>query len=453
MNHETHDSPSRRDFLKQSTLAALGTGMLVDLGLSARAYAGGDDLIRVGLIGCGGRGSGATKEALSTEGKVQLVAMGDAFEDALESSLKNLTKQFESQPDRIAVDPERCFVGFDAYQKVIDSGVDLVILATPPGFRPIHFEAAVAAGKHVFMEKPVAVDGPGVRRVLEAVKVAKEKNLKVGVGLQRHHEFPYLETIDRIKSGAIGDVQALRVYWNQGGLWEPRRTREQVRSEMEYQMRGWYYYTWLCGDHIVEQHIHNLDVGNWVKGAYPILARGMGGRQVRTEKRFGEIFDHHAVEYMFADGSWMFSQCRQIPNNWSSVSEHAIGTKGVADISGATLGEKLVLNDRGNTEVSGETWKYKEKKNYAYQTEHDDLFAAIRENRSYNEGDNGAYSTLTAIMGRMATYSGKPVTWDEALNSQLDLMPKTFSFDAEPPVHPNSDGYYPVPVPGVTRAV
>ena len=453
MTHATNDRSSRRDFLKHSTMAAVSAGTLANVAISSRAYAGGDDMIKIGLVGCGGRGSGAAKEALSTNGKVQLVAMGDAFEDQLESCWQSLTKQFESKPERIAVDPERRFVGFDAYQKVIDSGVDLVILATPPGFRPIHFEAAVAAGKNVFMEKPVAVDGPGVRRVLEAVKVAKDKNLKIGVGLQRHHEFPYIETIDRIRSGEIGDVLALRVYWNQQGLWEPRRTREQVKTEMEYQMRGWYYYTWLCGDHIVEQHIHNLDVGNWVKGDHPILARGMGGRQVRTEQRFGEIYDHHAVEYLYPDGTWMFSQCRQIPNNWGSVTEHAIGTKGVADISGYTLGARSAMNAEGKVDVTGVRWKYKEKKNYAYQTEHDDLFAAIRENRSYNEGENGAHSTLTAIMGRMATYGGKPVLWDDALNSQLDLSPKRYAWDAEPPVMPNADGFYPVAVPGITRAV
>ncbi len=453
MSHAIDSAESRRDFLKSSTLAAVSAGALANLAISSRAYAAGNDTIKIGLVGCGGRGSGAAKEALSTEGNVQLVAMADAFEDELEKSLKNLTKQFESRPERVAVDPARKFVGFDAYQKVIDSDVDLVILATPPGFRPIHFEAAVAAGKHVFMEKPVAVDGPGVRRVLEAVKVSKQKNLKVGVGLQRHHQYPYIETIDRIRSGEIGDVLAMRVYWNQAGLWEPRRKREEVKTEMEYQMRGWYYYTWLCGDHIVEQHIHNLDVGNWVKGAYPVVARGMGGRQVRTEKRFGEIYDHHAVEYLYGDGAWMFSECRQIPGNWNSVTEHAIGSKGVADISGYTLGAKTELNSEGKIRVSGVRWKYEEKSNYAYQTEHDDLFAAIRENRSYNEGENGAYSTLTAIMGRMATYSGKEVLWDEALNSELDLSPKKYAFDAEPPVMPNPDGFFPVAVPGITRAV
>ncbi|MGE3313683.1 MAG: Gfo/Idh/MocA family protein [Planctomycetaceae bacterium] len=452
MNPETQNVSSRRDFLKKSSLAAVGAG-LVDLSLASRAFAAGDDTIKVGLIGCGGRGSGAAVQALSTEGKVQLVAMCDAFDDVLQSSLTNIQKQFASQPERVSVPAERQFVGFDGYQKVIDSGVDLVILATPPGFRPIHFEAAVKAGKHVFMEKPVAVDGPGVRKVLEAVKVSIDKNLKVGVGLQRHHQQAYIETIDKIKSGEIGDIQALRVYWNQGGLWEPRRTRDQVKTEMEYQMRAWYYFTWLCGDHIVEQHIHNLDVGNWVKGAYPTLARGMGGREVRTEKRFGEIYDHHAVEYMYEDGSWMFSQCRQIPANWNSVTEHAIGTKGVADISASIIGKKIALNDVGSTTVKDVSWKYTGKKADPYQVEHDDLFAAIRNNVSFNEGANGAYSTLTAIMGRMATYSGKPVTWEQALNSQLDLMPEKFAWDANPKVMPSANGEYPIAVPGITRAV
>ena len=238
--------------MKTSTAAALGAGLLNYPAISAGAFADGDDTIKIGLVGCGGRGTGAATQALSTSGSVKLVAMADVFDDQLENSLKRLARQFKSRPERVDVEKEKRFVGFDAYQKLIDSDVDLVVLATPPGFRPIHFEAAVKAGKNIFFEKPLATDAPGVRKVLEAVKLAKEKDLKVGVGLQRHHQFKYMETIKRIKDGAIGDVIALRVYWNGGGVWEPRRTREQVKTEMEYQMRNWYYYNWLCGDHIVE---------------------------------------------------------------------------------------------------------------------------------------------------------------------------------------------------------
>ena len=426
---------TRREFVKTSTAAAVGAGLLGAFAAPAGAYAAADDTIKVGLIGCGGRGTGAADQALSTQGNVKLVAMADAFGDRLDSSLQNIQRRHK---DRVAVDNDHKFTGFDGYKQVIDSDVDLVILATPPGFRPIHFEAAVKAGKHVFMEKPVATDSPGVRKVLENVEVAKKKNLKVGVGLQRHHQNNYNAVINELKDGAIGDIIALRVYWNGGGVWDPRKSHDEVATEMEYQMRNWYYYNWLCGDHICEQHIHNLDVGCWLKDAYPVKAYGMGGREVRTDPKYGEIFDHFAVEYEFDDGTRMFSQCRHIPNTWSSVSEHAHGSKGSANISGASY-----------ETADGNTWRYRGAKNDPYQTEHDDLFAAIRNDTPYNEGEYGAKSTLTAILGRVATYTGKPITWEECLNSQVSLMPKEFSFEADPPVMPNRDGSYPIPVPGV----
>ena len=432
---------SRRDFLQTSTTAALSAAAVAQLSLTSGVYAAGDDVIKVGLVGCGGRGTGAAGQALSTEGNVKLVAMGDAFADSLNGSLNNL----KGHGDRVAVDNDHKFVGFDAYKQVIDSGVDLVILATPPGFRPTHFEYAVSKGKNVFMEKPVAVDGPGVRKVLESVKIAKEKNLKVGVGLQRHHQDGYLETLKRIHDGAIGDVIAMRCYWNNPGVWEPRISHEQAKSEMEYQMKNWYYYLWLCGDHICEQHIHNLDVCNWVKQGHPVMARGMGGRQVRVDKRYGEIYDHFAVEYQYADGSWLFSQCRHQPNVWNSVSEYAHGTKGNSDVSG------------NSTTAGGEKWSFRRDKSVKrtdpYQVEHDDLFRAIRNNTPYNEGENGANSSLTAVLGRMVVYSGKEVTWEEALNSNIDTMPKTLSWDADPPTKPNANFEYQIPTPGITKAV
>jgi myo-inositol 2-dehydrogenase/D-chiro-inositol 1-dehydrogenase len=428
---------SRRDFLRNSTAAAVGASVLSSI--ASRAYAASDETIKVGLVGCGGRGTGAATQALSTEGPVKLVAMADAFEDQLESSLGRIKGALGDRADeRVSVDQK--FIGFDAYKQMVAADIDLVILATPPGFRPIHFEAAVAAGKNVFMEKPVATDAPGVRKVLAAVKAAKEKNLKVGVGLQRHHQAPYIETIDRIRDGAIGDVVAMRCYWNSAGVWDPRKTREECSGEMEYQLRNWYYYTWLCGDHICEQHIHNLDVCNWVMDDFPTECHGMGGRQVRTDKKYGEIFDHFAVEYTYGNGTKMFSQCRHIRNCWNSVTEHAHGSKGYADISGYRI-------------TSGtEKWR-SDKKDNPYQVEHDDLFKAIRNNEAYNEGEYGAKSTLTAIMGRMAVYSGKPVTWEDALNSDIDLMPENFAWDALPKVLPNSDGIYPIAIPGVTNAV
>ena len=430
--------PNRRLFLKSTTAATVGASLLT---LPARAFAGNDETIRVGLVGCGGRGSGAAQQALSTEGPVKMVAMADAFSDRLNASHDRIKKSLGKKGDRVEVEDERRYVGFDAYQRIMEADdIDLVILATPPGFRPIHFEAAIAAGKHVFMEKPVATDAPGVRKVLAAVKLAKEKNLKVGVGLQRHHQGKYVETIKRLKDGAIGDIVAMRCYWNGGGVWEPRAKRSDVSTEMEYQMRNWYYYNWLCGDHIVEQHIHNLDVCNWLVDAFPVKAWGMGGREVRTDPRYGEIFDHHAVEYEYASGVRMFSQCRHIRGCWNSVNEHAHGAKGESFIS------------RGIID-GPEKWLYREREKTPYQIEHDDLFAAIRQNTPYNEGEYGAMSTMTAILGRMVTYSGKEISMDAALKSEISVMPKEFSFDATPPTVPDENGVYPIPVPGVTKVV
>lgn len=433
--------PNRRDFLKTSTTAALGAGALLQFGLNSAVHASGDDTIKIGLVGCGGRGTGAATQALSTNGNVKLTAVGDAFEDNARNVLNGIKGGLGEKSDRVQVQTEKIFTGFDAYQKVIDSGVDLVILATPPGFRPIHFEYAVKAGKHIFMEKPVAIDAPGVRQVLEANKIAKQKKLKVGVGLQRHHQAPYLEAMRRIHDGAIGDVIAMRVYWNGGGVWDPRIKRDQAKSEMEYQMRNWYYYNWLCGDHICEQHIHNLDIGNWVKNDHPVKANGMGGRQVRIDKKYGEIYDHHYVEFEYKDGSRMYSQCRHIPNTWNSVSEFVHGTKGNANPGGQVM------------PTGGTAYRFEGGHKDPYQVEHDDLAAAIRQGVEYNEADNGAYSSMTSILGRMCTYSGKEITWDAAINSNISLMPKNFSFDADPPVMPREDGSYPIATPGLTKVV
>jgi myo-inositol 2-dehydrogenase/D-chiro-inositol 1-dehydrogenase len=433
---------SRRDFLKTSSIAAVGTGLLE--GISSRAYADGDDTLKIGLVGCGGRGTGAAAQALSTEGKTKLVAMGDAFRDQIDSALRNIQQAVSGRPDaEVDVEESRKFVGFDAYKQVIDSGVDVVILATPPGFRPIHFAYAVEQGKHVFMEKPVAVDAPGVRQVLESARIAKEKNLKVGVGLQRHHQAGYVDTIKRIHDGEFGDVIALRVYWNSAGVWEPRRTREQCKTEMEYQMRNWYYYNWLCGDHICEQHIHNLDVGNWVMKGYPVKCNGMGGREVRKDPKYGEIFDHHACEFTYEDGTVMMSQCRHIKNCWNPVTERVHTTKGIIDPSSGP--ERLFDGSKGV--------RFRGDKSNPYQVEHDALFAAIRKGEEFNEAENGAMSTMTSILGRMCTYSGKEITMKDALEKGLSIMPKEFGFDADPPTLPGPDGHYPIPVPGVTKVM
>jgi predicted dehydrogenase len=421
------DSPalrSRRDFLVHSAAVVAGSG-LAAAAAPARARER-DRVLRVGLIGCGGRGTGAAAQALSTSGPVELVAMGDAFADRVAESREHLGKS--RVKDRVKVDAARCFVGFDAFEKVLDAGVDVVLLATPPHFRPAQFAAAVEHGVHVFMEKPVAVDAPGVRQVLAAGAAAAQKNLAVGVGLQRRHQRRYLETMRRVHEGAIGDVVAARCYWNMGSLWH--KEKEAGWTEMEWQMRNWLYFTWLSGDHIVEQHIHNIDVVNWAKRMHPVRAVGVGGRQVRTAKEFGHIFDHHSVHFEYADGSWLFSQCRQIPGCWNSVSEHLIGTSGRAECH-----DGKILARNGDV-----VWEFEDGERDPFQQEHDDLFAAIRAGAPYNEAQHGAESTLTAVMGRMATYTGREVTWEQALASEERLGPPRYEWGEAP--------FPPVAMPG-----
>lgn len=440
------DQSTRRDFVKTASAAAAGA--IIAPSLTSSAWAAGDDTIKIALVGCGGRGSGACAQALNTSGSTKLVAMADAFEDQLEKSLENLGKQTKRKPgvgaDKIDVPKERRFVGLDAYKQAIDAGPDMVILATPPGFRPMQFEYAVKQGKHVFMEKPVAADAAGVRQVLAAAEEAKKKNLKVGVGLQRHHQAMYQETIAKINEGMIGDTTFLRVYWNGSTPWDPRLSRELAKSEMEYQIRNWYYYIWLSGDHINEQHIHNIDVGCWVKGGYPVKAQGQGGRQVRSDKKYGEIYDHHSVEYTFADGTVMMSHCRQTARTWASVSEYAHGTKGVATLSGGSIDDLKGAN----------VWRYKGAKPDPYQVEHDVMQDAMRNSKDHSEAENGAKSTMAAIMGRMASYSGQYITWDQALNSKVNYTaPSPLTWNANPPTLPDKDLVYPVPMPGIYKAV
>ncbi len=433
----------RRTFVRTSGLA-MGGMMLAPSALRAKVHSSVDDVIRIGLIGVGGRGRGAAVQALSTTQNVKLVAMADAFRDRLDEGYKAITSALqdnEMDMGRIDVPEEHKFDGFEGYQKVIDL-CDVVLIATPPGFRPIHFEAAINAGKHVFMEKPLATDAPGIRQVLKTAEKAKEKKLNVVVGLQRHYQTVYRKWVDQLHDGAIGDIIASRVYWNGAGVWV--RERKPEYTEMEYQMRNWYYFNWLCGDHIVEQHIHNLDVGNWVKNAYPVRASGMGGREVRKGKEHGEIFDHHVVEFEYADGSRMFSQCRHIKGCNNIVSEGFHGTKGSAPKPGVILspsGSVIMEHDSSNDPNP-------------YQVEHDELFAAIAKGEyKFADAENGAMSTMTSILGRMATYSGQVIEFDEALKSGRSLMPEKFAWDATPPVVPNADGYYPVPVPGQTQVL
>lgn len=426
---------NRRQFL--GAAAATAAASAVAPGAFA-AHGGADDRLRIGVIGVGGRGKGACRDAMNAGKGVVLVAMADAFSDNLEAAHKALADQFAEQ---VQVPTEQRFSGFDAYKQVLECDLDLVILATPPGFRPIHFRAAIDAGKHVFAEKPVAVDGPGIRSFLETAQDAKDRGLGVGVGLQRRHQAPYIECVNRIWDGALGDEMLYsRVYWNGGGVWT--RPRKPEQTEMEYQMRNWYYFNWLCGDHIVEQHIHNLDVSNWIKKAHPVKAQGMGGREIRTSKEHGQIFDHHAVEYTYADGSTMMSQCRHQPNTWSQVAEYAHGVKGFCHLGSGKFHDKTgKVFDR--VRKSGEN---------PYVQEHIDLQQSIKAGTPLAEGQHGAEATMTAILGRMATYSGKAVTWDQAMTSELNLAPETYAFDANPPVLPDPEGRYPVPVPGVSQA-
>jgi predicted dehydrogenase len=438
---------SRREFVKNS---AVLSGALLSAPLIANDvfHNSVDDTIKIAVIGCGGRGTGAAMQALSTNYKVKLVAMADAFRDNLDKCYNSLTADDISDwsggkgsvKDKIDVPEERKFTGFDAYIKAT-ALADVVILCAPPGFRPLHFKEAVDKGKHVFMEKPLAVDPTGVRSVLEAAEVAKKKKLNVVVGLQRHYQNSYRALYEN--KNLIGDITSGQVWWNNDGVWV--RKRQPGQTEMEYQMRNWYYFNWLCGDHINEQHIHNIDVMNWFKGMYPVKAQGMGGREVRKGKDHGEIFDHHYVEFHYADGSVMNSQCRHIPNTMSKVDELLVGTKGKI-----YCGEAAIKDHTGKVLFQFD----KKKENNPYQTEHDELFEAISKGEyKFSDTENGAKSTMTAILGRMATYSGKMVEWDKALNSKMDLSPATYAWDALPQVLPGEDGFYPYAIPGVTKQV
>ncbi len=440
---------SRRSFLKTGSAVAAVSALPIERFAHA---ASNTETLKLAWIGCGGRGSGAANQALNTSnlGPIKLVAMGDVHEDRLQSALTNIKKV---HADSVDVPPERQFIGFDAYKKAI-ALADVVILSTPPGFRPVHFEEAVKQGKHIFMEKPVATDANGIRRILEAAKIAKQKNLKIGVGLQRHHQLGYIETMKRLHDGAIGDITSMRCYWNGQRPWQKKRADLNKQygkdlTELEYQMRNWYYFTWICGDHICEQHIHNIDVINWLKKGHPVKARAMGGRELNNGgSDDGEIFDHFACEFEYEDGSICYSYCRHQPGCWNSVSEHAVGTKGRADISGYKI-------------YGDNQWRFKvEGAKDPYQQEHDDLWAAIRDNKEYSEIEYGAHSTMTAILGRMAAYSGKELEWDAALKSEVNVFPEAFYngdpnawATVKPPTLPGADGLYPRAIPGKTKVV
>ncbi|APW62362.1 Gfo/Idh/MocA family protein [Paludisphaera borealis] len=408
---------SRREFFQAAAVA--GT-----LGAMPNAHAAGNDVIRVGLVGCGDRGTGAASQALAADSGARLVGMADAFQDRLDASLE-LLKADEKIGGRVDVRPEKRFVGFDAYKRLLESGVDLILLCTPPHFRPQHLRAAVDAGVHVFAEKPVAVDAPGVRSVLETCERAKAKRLSVVSGLCLRYDDGFRETVRRIHDGAIGEVVTLLANDYRSGRWS--KPKQPGWTEMYYQMKNWYNFTWLSGDFNVEQHVHYLDVCAWaMKNQYPVSAVGMGGRQALTGPEYGQIYDHFSVTYQYADGAVLISNCRQQPGCKNDMSARAIGTRGRADFAERRKGMRI--------RSEGGEWVFEGPTNAMYQTEHDVLFASVRDGRPVNNGEYMARSTLLAIMGRMAAYTGQEVTWEMALNSREDLSPTRYDWDVAPPV-------------------
>jgi myo-inositol 2-dehydrogenase/D-chiro-inositol 1-dehydrogenase len=424
---------TRRSFLTNTS------GLAISAATHAFASGGSSD-IKIALIGCGGRGTGACNQALSAGSTIKLVALVDPLEGKAQAALDILKQKHEGQVD---VPPDQVFTSFEDYAKAF-ALADVVLITTPPGPRPFLFEQAIKAGKHVFMEKPVAVDAMGARRVITAAQEAKKKKLNVCVGFQRRYDPAYMDVINRIHAGEIGDLVHGRVYWN--GSSRPGYPREPGESELHYQIRNWYFFTWMSGDHILEQHCHNLDVANWVlQGKMPVRATGQGGRQVRRAKENGTIFDHHTVEFEYEGGFRLLSQCCQIGGKCQrDVSEHFHGLKGTAGL--AANGRFLI-----NGQPPG--GKRTRNKNDAYQLEHDALFENIRTGGYRNDAEYAAHSTLMAVMGRMATYTGQVITWDQVMNSQENLAPDNLTWATEPPVKPDADGWYPVAVPGTTLPV
>lgn len=419
VNPMANASPSRRTFLQSSAAAAAAGTVLLNSIPAVHAAEASDKTLKFGLVGCGGRGGGAVVDALTADKNIKLVAMCDLFGDRLAAKLGELQADYK---DRIDVPEERRFTGFDGYKQLIDTDVDVVLLCSTPGFRPQHLAYAVEKGKHVFMEKPHATDATGLRSVLESVKKAKEKKLCLVSGFTYRYDEFKRETMKRIHGGAIGDVQTIHTTYLTGDLWY--RGHED-RTAMEYQCRNWYYYTWLSGDFNVEQHIHSIDKAAWVMdGKLPIAATGMGGRQTRTDKKYGNIFDHFTVVYEYENGAKVFSQCRQAAGCHGETRDYIAGTKGTAELM-----EHIVAP------TGGERWKMKGRHDLgkAYVQEHIELFGAIREGKVINDGEVSAYSTLMGIMGREAAYSGQRITWKQMLDSKQNLMPAKLALDAEPP--------------------
>ncbi len=447
----SQDKPhSRRNFLTSAAAVTAASSLPIEL----CAQVAGSDQIKVGMVGCGGRNSGAIIQNLNAHDGAQVVAVADAFADKIDgtgprgSGLPVIQAQLEKmgKSAQFDVPASRQYAGFDAYKQVIDQ-VDVVCIATPPGFRPIHFEYAVEQGKNVFMEKPVCVDAHGYNQVIAAAKIADQKNLKVVVGLQRHCQDSYLESFKKYQEGAIGQMITGQAYWNGARPWTIER--QPGWTEMEFQMRNWQQFRWLSGDHICEQHVHNLDVINWfasgdpIIGGHPATAEGMGAR-VDESAKIGEIFNQHFIEYNYGpehNSIVMQSQCRQIKGTARNVGEEIYGSEGIMD-----PGKGIIRDFKGNIK-----WSYRKPRSGGKNpkdAEHEKLWDAILNDKPQNDAYFGAKSSFTAVLGRLATYSGQVVKWDEAVKSDYSLMPEEFSFDAEPSVLPNENGEYDVAIPG-----
>ncbi len=419
-------SANRRDFLKGSTAAAVAAGLTVPM-----VHAAGSGTIKIGLVGCGGRGSGAATQALKADSGNKLVAMADAFQDRIDEHLSVI--KGEVPGSQIDVPRDRQYAGFDAYKHVIDQ-VNVVLLTTPPHFRPIHLAYAVEKGIHAFVEKPMAVDGPGLRKFIEAVKAAQARNLSVVNGFCWRYDHPRRETMKQVFDGKIGDIVAIETTYNSQGVWEPRKTREECASDMEYQMRNWYYYSWLSGDHIVEQAVHGIDTMAWATGDKPpIRCWAVGGRQSRTDAKYGNIWDHFSVVYEYPNNVRGYHHCRHWVHTPTQTKDYILGSKGTADVFGNAL-------------TGANRWRYRssdgKRKPDMYQVEHDEMFAALRAGKPINNGEQAAHTTLLALMGRTAAYTGDVITPDKILNSKEDLSPPKYEFG--PLVAPA------VPVPGFT---
>jgi predicted dehydrogenase len=423
-------TPTRRDFIKSTAVAtAAATGTAASLAVPS-VHAAGSDTIKVGLVGCGGRGTGAAEQALAADSGARLVAIADAFQDRIDEQLSVI--KGSKVGSRVDVPRDRQYAGFDAYKHVIDQ-VDIVLLTTPPHFRPLHLAYAVEKGIHAFVEKPMAVDGPGLRKFLQAAKESKAKNLSLVNGFCWRYDHPRRETMKQVFDGKIGDIVAVETTYNSQGVWEPRKTREQCSSDMEYQMRNWYYYCWLSGDHIVEQAVHGIDTMAWATGDKPpVRCWAVGGRQSRTDARYGNIWDHFSVVYEYPNNVRGYHHCRHWVHTPNQVKDYILGSKGMADVFGNAL--------------TGEyKWRYRStrRKPDMYQVEHDEMFAAIRAGKPINNGEQAAHSTLLALMGRTAAYTGLAVTPETILTSKEDLSPPKYEFG--PLVAPA------IPVPGFTK--